>query len=97
MRGRWDMSGRQTMIRLIDAEDAAAIAEHRSRDAMAFASWEPEQPANFYTLEGQRARIEQLLKAHRDGTTWPGVVLADGALAGQVTVGSILRQPFLRR
>jgi ribosomal-protein-alanine N-acetyltransferase len=91
------MCGRQTTIRLIDVEDARAVAEHRSRDAKAFTSWEPEQPESFYTVEGQRDRIEQLLQAHRGGTTWPGVVLADGALAGQVTVSGILRQPFLRR
>ncbi|MFV2022886.1 GNAT family N-acetyltransferase, partial [Micromonospora sp. LOL_023] len=34
---------------------------------------------------------------HLSGTTWPGVVLADGTVAGQVTVGTILRQPFLRK
>ena len=83
------MPGRQTTIRLIDAEDAPAIAEHRSRDATTFAPWEPEQPERFHTVGGQRDRIEQLPQTHRDGTTRPGVVLADGALAGQVTVGTI--------
>ncbi|MFV2022972.1 hypothetical protein [Micromonospora sp. LOL_023] len=59
------MSGQQTTIRLIDVDDAAAIVEHRIRDAKAFAPWEPEQPESFYTVEGQRARIEQMLEGYR--------------------------------
>jgi len=91
------MLGPNTTIRLISREDAAVVAAHRVRDAQAFAPWEPEQPADFYTVEGQLERIEQLIEGYRNGTTWPGVVVADGVVAGQVTVGSIFRQPFLRK
>lgn len=90
------MSSQQTTIRLIDVADAAAIAEHRIRDSKAFAPWEPAQPDSFFTVEGQVARIEQLLEGYHAGTTWPAVVLADGVVAGQVTLGTILRQPYLR-
>lgn len=88
---------RTTTIRLLDVGDAAAIAEHRARDAEAFAPFEPAQPAAFYTSAGQAERIERILQGHREGTTWPGVVLADGVVAGQITVGTILPQPHLRR
>jgi ribosomal-protein-alanine N-acetyltransferase len=87
----------KTSIRLIGTGDAAAIAAHRIRDAEAFAPWEPAQPARFYTTEGQVERIEQLLAGLGKGTTWPGVVLADDDVIGQVTVDAILRQPFLRK
>lgn len=90
------MPSRQTAIRLIDVEDAAAIAAHRIRDAKAFAPWEPAQPDSFFTAEGQVARIEQLLEGYHAGATWPAVILADGVVAGQVTLGTILRQPHLR-
>jgi ribosomal-protein-alanine N-acetyltransferase len=90
------MPNEKTAIRLIGTGDAAAIAAHRIRDAEAFTPWEPAQPASFYTTEGQIERIEQLLEGHRNGTTWPGVVLADDVVIGQVTV-TILRQPFLRK
>lgn len=83
-----------TEIRLIDVGDAEVIAAHRARDADAFARWEPSRPADFYTADGQRERIEQLLDDHRRGDRWPGVVLADGAVIGQVTVSTILRGPF---
>lgn len=91
------MPGQKTNIRLINTQDAAAIAAHRLRDERAFAPWEPAQPASFYTTEGQIERIEGLLREHRNGTTWPGVVLADDVVIGQVTVSTILLQPFLRK
>ncbi len=86
-----------TGIRLIELADAAAIAAHRGRDVEAFRPWEPAQPADFFTPEGQAERIDRLLAGHRAGSVWPGVVLADGEVVGQVTVGGILPQPHLRR
>lgn len=86
-----------TTIRLIEPADAAAIAAHRARDVAAFRRWEPAQPAGFFTPEGQAERIDRLLAGFRGGSVWPGVVLADGEVIGQVTVGGILPQPHLRR
>ncbi|MFI9788311.1 GNAT family N-acetyltransferase [Kitasatospora sp. NPDC051984] len=90
------MSSRTT-VRLIEPADAAPIAAHRARDVEAFRRWEPAQPAAFFTPEGQAERIDRLLTAHRAGTVWPAVVLADGEVIGQVTVSGILPQPHLRR
>jgi ribosomal-protein-alanine N-acetyltransferase len=87
----------RTSIRLIEPGDAAPIAAHRLRDVEAFQQWEPAQPAEFLTPEGQADRIDRLLVGHRAGTVWPGVVLADDQVIGQVTVGGILPQPHLRR
>jgi ribosomal-protein-alanine N-acetyltransferase len=86
-----------TRIRLIEIDDAAAIAAHRVRDVEAFRAWEPEKPADFFTPEGQAERIDGLLAGHRAGSVWPGVVLAEGRVVGQVTVSGILPQPHLRR
>ncbi|MER5886180.1 GNAT family protein [Streptomyces sp. NPDC001941] len=86
-----------TRIRLIEPADAAVIAAHRVRDAEAFRRWEAAQPEAFFTPEGQEERIEGLLAGHKAGTVWPGVVLADDQVVGQVTVGGILPQPHLRR
>ncbi|MFI1806670.1 GNAT family N-acetyltransferase [Streptomyces californicus] len=86
-----------TTIRLIEPADAAPIAAHRVRDAEAFRRWEPAQPPDYFTARGQAERIEELLAGHRAGTVWPGVVLFDGEVIGQVTVGGILPQPHLRR
>ncbi|MFB8027187.1 MULTISPECIES: GNAT family N-acetyltransferase [unclassified Streptomyces] len=86
-----------TRIRLVEPSDAAPIAAHRVRDVEAFRRWEPAQPAGFFTPEGQAERIGKLLAGHRAGTVWPGVVLADDQVIGQVTVGGILPHPHLRR
>ncbi|MEV6858805.1 GNAT family protein [Streptomyces microflavus] len=86
-----------TRIRLIEPADAAPIAAHRVRDFEAFRRWEPAQPADFFTPEGQEERIDSLLIGHRAGTVWPGVVLDGDQVIGQVTVGGILPQPHLRR
>ncbi|MGV9419020.1 GNAT family N-acetyltransferase [Streptomyces sp. NPDC003674] len=86
-----------TSIRLIEPTDAGPIAAHRVRDFETFRPWEPDQPASFFTPEGQAERIDRLLAGYRAGTVWPGVVLADDLLIGQVTVGGILPQPHLRR
>ncbi|MFI6947997.1 GNAT family N-acetyltransferase [Streptomyces sp. NPDC050422] len=89
--------GNSTAIRLIEPTDAAPIAAHRVRDLEAFRRWEPAQPAGFFTPEGQVERIDRLLAGHRTGGVWPGVVLADDQVIGQITVGGILPQPHLRR
>ncbi|MFE2021501.1 GNAT family N-acetyltransferase [Streptomyces sp. NPDC059499] len=83
-----------TLIRLIEPADGPALADLHTRDKEAYARWMPTRPAEFYTPEGQAAVIETLLAAHGDGLAWPGVVVCDGAVIGQVSISSILRGPF---
>lgn len=85
---------RSTLIRLIDPADGPALAESLSRDRQAYARWLPARPEEFYTPDGQAAVIASLLESHGKGLTWPGVVVSDGAVVGQVTISSILRGPF---
>lgn len=84
----------RTSIRLIESGDAEALAVHLARDAEALARWEPERPPEFYTAAGQRIRIEGSLMRHDSGQVWPGVVLADDVVIGQVTVQNILRSAW---
>ncbi|KOV90794.1 GNAT family N-acetyltransferase [Streptomyces sp. NRRL B-3648] len=86
-----------TRIRPIEPTDAGPIAAHRVRDFEAFRPWEPDQPASFFTPEGQAERIDRLPAGYQAGTVWPGVVLVDDLMIGQVPVGGILPQPHLRR
>lgn len=83
-----------TEIRLIDPADADALAAHQTRDAESFGRWEPARPADFYTTDGQRRRIEQLLADHQRGDRWPAVVLSGDQIIGQVTISTILGEPF---
>lgn len=88
------MTPAHTSIRLIDVADAPAIASHLARDAKEFARWGPTRPDEFYTTPGQVSRINELLDIHRKGGGWPGVIVADDVVIGQVTVSTILRGPF---
>jgi [ribosomal protein S5]-alanine N-acetyltransferase len=72
----------RTSIRLIEPDDAEALAAHLSRDAEAFARWDPERTPDFYTPAEQRSLIEAVLVSHHKGEVWPGVVLADDVVIG---------------
>ena len=49
-----------------------------------------ERPPDSYTVAGRRERIQTALIRHARGEVWPGVVLADGIVIGQITVQDIL-------
>jgi RimJ/RimL family protein N-acetyltransferase len=88
------MSTPRTRIRLVETDDAQALAAHLGRDAEAFARWDPERPPEFYTAAGQRSRIEATLIRYHDDEVWPGVVLAGDVVIGQVTVQNIMRRAW---
>ena len=83
-----------TDIRLITIDDAGAIAEHIRRDRETKGRWEPDWPPDYYTLDGQRRRIERMLARHRDGESWPGVIVAGQTVIGQMTVQEILQRAW---
>lgn len=83
-----------TSIRLIEPSDGPALAELHARDQQVYARWLPARPPEFYTPDGQARVIESLLVSHGTGLAWPGVVVSDEAVIGQVTISSILRGPF---
>ena len=83
-----------TDIRLITTGDAAAITEHIRRDHETNARWKPAYPPDYFTLDGQRRRIERMLARHRDGQSWPGVIVAGQTVLGQVTVQEILQRAW---
>jgi [ribosomal protein S5]-alanine N-acetyltransferase len=84
------MNAPRTSIRLIAPGDAEALAAHLGRDAEAFARWDPERPPEWYTPAAQRSRIDAMLTRHDNGEIWPGVVVAEDVVIGQVTVQNIL-------
>jgi [ribosomal protein S5]-alanine N-acetyltransferase len=80
-----------TSIRLVEVADAEVIGGHLERDKERLARWEPTRPDGFYDTSYQVERVERLLEMHRQGSTWPGVILADEVVIGQVTISTILR------
>lgn len=81
-------------IRLIEPSDSPALAHLLSRDSQAYARWLPARPAEYYTPDGQAEVIGSLLASHGQGLAWPGVVVCDEVVIGQVNISSILRGPF---
>lgn len=83
-----------TLIRLVEPSDGPALAGLLARDRRLRARLLPARPAEFYTPEGQASVIASLLASHGDGLAWPGVVVTDGTVIGQIGISSILRGPF---
>ncbi|MFJ3303745.1 GNAT family N-acetyltransferase [Streptomyces sp. NPDC086549] len=88
------MTSAPTSVRLVEPSDAPALAAHLARDAAEFARWQPARPDGFATPAHQAERIGTLLRGHRDGDGWPGVVVAGAEVIGQVTVSTVLRGPL---
>ena len=88
------MSSPATSIRLITIGDAEAITEHIVRDRETKGRWEPAFSPDYYTLDGQRRRIERMLALHRGGQSWPAVILDGQTVIGQITVQEILQRAW---
>jgi RimJ/RimL family protein N-acetyltransferase len=88
------MSSSGTSIRLITTGDADAITEHIVRDRETQGRWEPAYSQDYYTLDGQRQRIERMLASHRGGRFWPTVILDGQTVIGQITVQEILQRAW---
>lgn len=74
--------------------DASAWSRVRRRDRLHLESWEPAVPGNWHDNNGPLAWPGQwstLRGMGRRGISLPFVILVDGELAGQVTVGNIVR------
>jgi ribosomal-protein-alanine N-acetyltransferase len=80
--------------RLISVEDAPALAELLELNREFLAPWEPTRPDAYFTVDGQRQAIEEVLSQYRQAMVVPHVILEDGAIVGRVTLSNIVRGPF---
>ena len=81
-------------IRPLRAADAERLLELRRRSRSYLAPWEPARPESFFTLPGQRQVVDELLSRRASGQTEPLVVLVDGAVAGGMTLSTIVHGFF---
>jgi [ribosomal protein S5]-alanine N-acetyltransferase len=72
-------------VRPADGEELAALYL-ANRDFLA--PFEPVRPAEFFTADGQRERLQRQL----DGETHPFAILDDGAIAGTINLFGIVRE-----
>jgi len=81
--------------RLIQRDDAAAIAEILNRSREFMAPTEPARDESFYTVEGQLQIIGVALTEHQAGIRLPHVILDDdGGVVGRATLNEIVRGPL---
>jgi ribosomal-protein-alanine N-acetyltransferase len=81
-------------LRLITADDAAALAAAYRRNRRHLAPWEPERNDDYFTEDHQRSDTRQLLDQYASGSTMPLVLSHGTAIVGRLTISGIVRGAF---
>jgi ribosomal-protein-alanine N-acetyltransferase len=82
---------RVRVVQVADAEELAALYR-ANRDYLR--PWEPEKDDAYFTVDGQRDNLHDLVHAYAMGEMWPGVIVAGGEIAGRITLNNVLRGPL---
>jgi ribosomal-protein-alanine N-acetyltransferase len=80
--------------RLVAVSDAPTTAELVTANRSFLAPWDPIRPDEYYTAEGQRAQIVELLRQHEAGLALPHVIVEEARIVGRITVTNITRGAF---
>ncbi|TDD73556.1 GNAT family N-acetyltransferase [Actinomadura rubrisoli] len=81
-------------LRVVQQADAEALAGLYQANREYLRPWEPERDDAYFTVDGQRENIDDLVGAYGAGELWPGVIVLDGQIAGRITLNNILRGPL---
>jgi len=76
------------VIRPVRPEDGEELAALYLANRDFLAPFEPVRPAEFFTADGQRERLQRQL----EGETHPFAILDDGAIAGTINLFNIVRE-----
>ncbi|MEO3824605.1 GNAT family protein [Actinomadura sp. B10D3] len=90
------LDGRRSGVRLRVAQvaDAEALAALYGANREYLRPWEPERDDAYYTVEGQRDNLHDLVEAYAAGEMWPAVILVGDEVAGRITLNNVLRGPL---
>ncbi|SPT49313.1 GNAT family N-acetyltransferase [Actinomadura madurae] len=90
------LDGRRSGVRLrvVQVADAEALAALYEANREYLRPWEPERDDAYYTVEGQRDNLHDLVEAYAAGEMWPAVIVADDQVAGRITLNNVLRGPL---
>ena len=80
--------------RLISVADAPELAALLNANREFLAPWEPERADSYYTADGQRQVVEDVLRQFDQGSSVPHVIVEAGRIVGRITVNTIVRGPF---
>ena len=81
--------------RLVAPGDAPELAALLAANRDFLAPFEPFRPEDYFTAEGQRTYLEDVLRTCAAGGALPHVIVEDGRIVGRITLTNITRGPFL--
>lgn len=80
--------------RLVSISDAAELAALLLENQLHLQPWEPHRTDDYFTADGQRQVIEDLLRRYADGAALPHVIVEDGRIVGRIALTNVVRGPF---
>ncbi|NDU76749.1 GNAT family N-acetyltransferase [Actinomadura sp. DSM 109109] len=81
-------------LRAVQMADAEALAALYRANRDYLRPWEPERGEEYFTVDGQRDNLRELVEAYAAEEMWPGVILVGDEVAGRITLNNILRGPL---
>jgi ribosomal-protein-alanine N-acetyltransferase len=80
--------------RLFAVDDAPVLAALLRANRDFLAPWEPKRPEAYFTDDGQRQVIAEMLRQRAAGLALPHLILDDGRVVGRIVLSGIVRGPF---
>jgi [ribosomal protein S5]-alanine N-acetyltransferase len=81
------------VLRPLTEADAPLLLDAYLRNRAHLAPFEPDRPDSFYTLQGQRTRLEGLVRRRREGAGLPCAMFAGDRILGCAALRDIVRGP----
>jgi [ribosomal protein S5]-alanine N-acetyltransferase len=82
------------VTRLVSLDDAAVLARLVTENWDYLAPWNAVQPEDYFTEDGQRARLARDLAARERGAMLPLAVVNGGAVCGRINLNDIVRGAY---
>ena len=80
--------------RLVATRDAPAMAALLRANRGFLAPWDPVRSDEYYTDDGQRRVVEDMLRQHTAGQAVPHVIVLDDRIVGRIALTNVVRGPF---
>ena len=81
-------------VRLVAPEDVPELTEVLRRNREFLAPWDPERDDRYFTEDGQRQVVSEVLDKHAGGSALPLVIVAGGSVVGRINVNDVVRGAF---
>ena len=83
-----------TTTRLVAVGDAPVMAALLRANREFLAPWDPQRSDDYYTDEGQRRVVEDMLRQHAAGLAVPHLIVDGARIVGRIALTAVVRGPF---